>query len=104
MNPFQVRPDGVRVSLRVTPRAGRDALAGLWTGGDEIAVAVKVAAAPDDGQANDAVLRLLAKSWDVPRSALTLVSGATARRKIVMVAGEPARLLPRLQASVETRE
>ena len=102
MSPFQVRPDGVRVALRVTPRAGRDALAGLWTGGEETALAVKVAAAPDDGAANEAVLRLLARSWDVPRSTLSLVAGATARRKIVMVAGEPARLLPLMQASVET--
>ncbi len=102
MSPFQVRPDGVRVALRVTPRAGRDALAGLWTGGEDTALAVKVAAAPADGDANDAVLRLLARSWDVPLSALNLVSGATGRRKIVMVTGEPARLLPLMQASVET--
>lgn len=102
MSPFQVRPDGVRVALRVTPRAGRDALAGLWTGGADTALAVKVAAAPADGDANDAVLRLLARSWDVPLSALNLVSGATGRRKIVMVTGEPARLLPLMQASVET--
>lgn len=74
--------------MRLTPRGGRDAIDG-W-GEDEAGRAVlkaRVSAAPTDGQANAALLKLLAKALGVPRSALTLAAGDTARVKTILVEG-----------------
>lgn len=57
---------------------------------------VMVTAVPDSGRANEALVRLLAKQWKVPGSAITLVAGATDRNKILHVAGDPADLMTRL--------
>jgi hypothetical protein len=72
-----------RISVRLTPRAGRNAIDG-WDG--EI-LRARVAAPPVDGKANDALLRLLAKALDVAASGVVLVSGAQSRVKIVEVDG-----------------
>jgi uncharacterized protein len=69
--------------VRVTPRAGRDEIAG-WQGEE---LRVRLRAPPVDGRANDALLRLLASSLDVPPSSIVLVSGATARVKRLRVEG-----------------
>lgn len=98
-SPVTVSGDGVRVALRVTPRAGRDRIDGLITDGDgRAALKLSVTAAPEDGKANMAVLKLLAKAWDVPRTALSVASGAAARRKIVHVAGDGPALARRINA------
>jgi uncharacterized protein YggU (UPF0235/DUF167 family) len=72
-----------RLRLRVSPGAGRAAIVGRY--GE--AWKVRVTAAPEDGRANDAVLRLLADVLAVPRGALTLISGHSARDKIVELTG-----------------
>ena len=61
---------------------------------------VRVSAAPEDGKANTAVIKLLSKQWRIPKSAVTIASGATSRRKILHVAGDPDRLLLDLGAWV----
>jgi uncharacterized protein YggU (UPF0235/DUF167 family) len=48
---------------------------------------VRVAAAPERGKANEAVLALLADTLSVPRASVTLVSGSASRDKIVELAG-----------------
>jgi uncharacterized protein len=74
----------VVVTVRVTPRSGRDAVEGLDEQG---ALRVWVTAAPTDGAANTAVTRLLAKTLAVPRGAVTVVSGATSRHKQLRIEG-----------------
>ena len=76
----------VRIAVRVTPRAGRDAIDG-WSAaaGGQRVLHVRVAAAPAGGDANDSVLRLLAKALGVPRTSLRIVSGASGRTKIVEI-------------------
>lgn len=96
-SPVTTSGDGVRVALRVTPRAGRDRIEGLTEDADgRVALKLSVAAAPEDGKANTAVLKLLAKAWGVPRTALSVASGAGARRKIVHVAGDGPTLARRI--------
>ena len=75
-----------RITVRLTPRGGRDAIDG-WDGD---VLRVRVAAAPVDGKANDALLRLLAKALGVAPSRVTLVSGAQARLKSVDIDGMAA--------------
>lgn len=87
---------GVRLAVRVTPKGGRDALAGLVVDarGDE-RLALKVRAAPADGEANAAVLALLARSFGVAKSAVTLTRGETGREKLIHIAGDGAVLAAR---------
>jgi uncharacterized protein (TIGR00251 family) len=73
------------LAVRLTPRADRDAIVG---GGDEDGVIrVRVTAPPVGGQANMALVKLLAKALGVPKSHLTIVRGQSARDKLVRVEG-----------------
>jgi uncharacterized protein YggU (UPF0235/DUF167 family) len=58
---------------------------------------IRVKAVPDKGKANAAVIALLARALGVPKAAVTLVSGDTARLKTVAIAGDPAELEQRLR-------
>ena len=87
------------LKLRVSPGARRPGLAGRH--GD--AWKVRVAEPPEDGRANEAVLRLLAEALDVPRARLTLVSGQTSRDKIVMLDGLEQAQTERLLESAEEK-
>ena len=74
------------IRLRVTPNAGRDAIEGYETLADGTGVLrIRVAAVPDKGKANAAVIALLAKSLHLPKSSITLLSGETARLKTVRI-------------------
>jgi len=79
----------VRVAIRVRPGAGRTQVGGNHDG----ALVVRVTARAVEGQANEATVRALAEAFDVPRRAVSLVSGATNRSKVVDVDGAtPERL------------
>ncbi|PZN92216.1 MAG: hypothetical protein DCF31_17140 [Alphaproteobacteria bacterium] len=92
---------GIRLRVRVTPRGGRDAVEGVGADADEAPhLKLRVAAAPVDGDANDAVEKLLAKWLGVPRSKVEVVGGETVRLKTVMIDGDPVQLLHRCQQRV----
>jgi uncharacterized protein YggU (UPF0235/DUF167 family) len=57
-----------------------------------------VTAAPEDGKANAALLRLLAKTWRLPRTALAVTGGATSRLKTVTIRGDGQALAGMLNA------
>jgi uncharacterized protein (TIGR00251 family) len=100
-SPFTAVADGVRVRLKVTPRAAADRVGGLQAEADGgVALKVAVTAVAEDGRANRAVIDLLAKSWRLPKRSLTILQGAADRRKVLQVAGDPAELLPRLAAAL----
>ena len=91
--PWRHSTGGVSIALRVTPRGGRDHIDGVETLADGRSVLkVRVRAIADGGEANRAVLGLLAKSLGVPKASVRLLSGATSRLKQVAVDGDPARL------------
>ena len=93
MDPWRYSKDGISVSLRVTPRGGRDDIDGIeqLANGRNV-VKVRVRAVADGGEANRAVTELLAKALRVPKASVRLLSGATSRMKQVAVDGDPARL------------
>ncbi len=93
--------DGVRVAVRLTPRAQADRLDGIARRADGApALKVSVTAPPAEGRANDALLQLLAREWKVPRRDLAIVGGRKSRSKTVRIAGEPVSLLKRLGATL----
>jgi len=95
-HPAFVEPAGAGVRLRVkaVPGASRDAIAGVL--GDRLKI--RVSAPPEGGRANDAIRRVLAKAFGVPRSEVELDSGATSRDKAFVIAGDPADLASRAAA------
>jgi uncharacterized protein len=96
---FRITPEGLLVSLRVTPNAGRDAIDGAETRDDGSTVLrLRVAAVPDKGKANAAVSALLAKTLGIPKSSVALVSGETARFKTVLIAAPTEAVLARLSS------
>ncbi|MGZ8362535.1 MAG: DUF167 domain-containing protein [Caulobacteraceae bacterium] len=89
------RPEPLRLSVRVTPRGGRDGIDGwMEDAAGRPLLKVRVASAATDGQANAALIRLLARRLGVPASAVTLISGATSRVKRLEIAGADADALP----------
>ncbi len=93
--------DGVRIAVRLSPRARADRIDGVAHLPDGSAVLkVSVTTPPTENRANDALLQLLARRWDLPRRDLTLVGGRKSRSKVVHVAGDPAPMMQRLDAAV----
>lgn len=97
--PWRVVDGGATVAVRLTPRGGRDAIDGPGELSDGRKVLlVRVRQVPENGAANAALLKLLAKSAGVPASAAEVVSGHTARLKTVRLAGDGAGIVAALRA------
>ena len=77
---------GTVIAVRLTPKAGRNAISDGPTG-----LLVRVTAVPEDGRATAAVVKLLAKAMRIAPSRLILVRGATSRDKVFRVASQAAR-------------
>jgi uncharacterized protein (TIGR00251 family) len=80
-----VRPvkEGIELPITVLPRSSRNAVAGL----QDNRLKLKISRPPVDGQANAACCRLLADTFNIPVSKVTVVRGHTSRRKTVMLEG-----------------
>src|SRR5262245_36781931 len=87
---------GASLRVRVKPRASRDALAGERDG----ALLVRLTAPPIEGEANAALVRLLARALRVPASAISIAQGTKGRDKVLRVAAlGAAELRARLSAA-----
>lgn len=90
---FTPAQNGLRLTVKLTPKGRKNALSGTMPApdGGEILKA-SVTAPPEDGKANEALIRLLAESWDMPRGAFTITAGATSRTKGILLSGNPQTL------------
>lgn len=96
--PFTVADGAVLARVRVAPKASAGRLCGPCADANgSPALKVAVAAAPEGGKANAALVQMLARAWDVPKSSVTVVAGARDRRKTVGIRGDVADLAPRLR-------
>ena len=96
--PWILAADGVVLTVRLTPKGGRDAVDGIEHMDDGRAVLkVRVRALPTGGEANAALIQVIARATGVAPRAVELVSGATARIKRLRITGDAAALLARLQ-------
>ncbi len=87
----------MRLAVRLTPRGGRDAIDGWAVDGEgRPYLKVRVTAPPVEGAANAALLAFLAKSLGVPKSSLSIASGAGARLKLIEIADCDALSLDRV--------
>jgi uncharacterized protein (TIGR00251 family) len=96
--PWAAAAGGVVLTVRLTPKGGRDAIDGIETGADgKPVLKVRVRAAPREGEANDALVRLIAKVVGVPLRAVSLTSGHSARLKRLKIDGPAIALTESLE-------
>lgn len=93
--------DGILVAVRLTPKGGREGIDGIERLSDGRAVLkARVRAAPTGGEANAALVRLLARTLDVAPRAVGVVAGAATRVKRVKIVGDSAALARALERIV----
>ena len=75
---------GAAITVKVTPRAKKTAVAGVM---DDGTIKIKIAAPPVDGAANKALIEFLAQALGLPRSQVDIVAGESSERKLVSLVG-----------------
>lgn len=103
--PFRETNSGILIFVRLTPKARSNRIDGIAhedTG--QARLKVKVRAVPKKGAASTALIGLLAKTLDVAKSSLSLVSGTTDRRKTILLTGNHETMRPLLQALLNRLE
>ncbi|KAF0224027.1 MAG: hypothetical protein FD176_1425 [Rhodospirillaceae bacterium] len=95
--PYSITGQGLRLFIRLTPKGSRDKIDGLAAEADGgVVLKASVTAVPEDGKANAALIKMLAKEWRVAKSDFEIIAGATDRRKTVLISGDGALLAARL--------
>ncbi|NQV59845.1 MAG: DUF167 domain-containing protein [Alphaproteobacteria bacterium] len=88
--PFRANDAGVAIAVRLRPGASANRIDGIQTLADGgVCLSVRVTAVPEKGKANQAMIKLLAKAWHVPRGNLAVIAGAKERNKTLFLQGEP---------------
>ena len=98
MSFWRPEPDAVLVRVKVQPKSRRPALGGVKPAADGPRLAIAVTDAPEDGRATRAACEALAEALGIAASSVALAQGATSREKTLRVAGDPAILVPKLEA------
>jgi uncharacterized protein (TIGR00251 family) len=97
--PWSVRGGALVLCVRLTPKSVRDEIIGVDHLSDGRAVLkARVRAAPQDGEANAALIKLISKTLRIPAAAIRLESGATARLKTLVLTGDAEALVAALAA------
>jgi uncharacterized protein len=100
--PFRLRDDGIDLFVRLTPKAALDRIDGVEATADgRTHLKARVRAVPENGAANTALERLLAKALGVPASSISVVTGSTSRLKTLRLEGDAAALADRIKALFE---
>lgn len=96
---FTAEPGGVRLAVRLTPRASRDAFAGLAADADGRQVLlIRLSAPPVEGAANRALVAFLADALGLRKADVMIRAGETSRQKLLHVQGDASAILARLSA------
>jgi uncharacterized protein (TIGR00251 family) len=86
--PVEKSKNGVMLYVRATPKASRNAITGIAErAGQQLELKISVTAVPDGGKANEAILSLLVNEWRL-KSPMRVMSGATNRHKVILMAGD----------------
>jgi len=102
--PWSIAAQGLTVVVRLTPRGGRDAIDGIELRADgQCVLKARVRAAATEGEANAALVSLIARAAGVPPRDVTLVGGATSRIKRLAVAGHGPTLATALEKVLPPR-
>jgi len=78
---------GVTLAVRAQPGAKKTAIGGIYGGGATAQLKIAVQAPPLEGRANEALIAFLARTFDLPKSAVKLQSGELSRNKVLLLEG-----------------
>ena len=96
--PWANSAEGLVINVRLTPKGGRDAIEGIEALADgQSVLKARVRAAASDGEANDALQRLLARTLDIAPRDIVLVAGRTSRIKRLLVRGDAHAVARKLE-------
>lgn len=94
--PYSRQSDHLRLSIRLTPNARHDGFDGIEIGTDgEAYLKARVTEIPESGKA---LIALLASTLKRPKSSISILSGETARKKILRIDGDPEETVEKLEA------
>ena len=80
--PCRASKNGVELFVRATPKAAHERIGDITHDANEHCyLKIYITTAPEDGKANEAIINLLAKTFKLPKTCITLISGATHRLK-----------------------
>ena len=97
--PWRFEGDDVLLSVRLTPRAAKESIGGVWRDSKGAAwLCASVRAVPEKGKANDALIALVSKLFLIPPSAISLDTGGVSRLKRLRIVGAGAQALLKLQS------
>lgn len=100
--PTEIVGGGLRLYLRVTPKASANKIDGVAaTASGAQVLKVRVTAVPERGKANKAVIKLVAKALGVAPGTLSVIAGDTSRNKTLALDGDPAFLQEKIQKLLE---
>ena len=103
-NLFYIVNDKFRFIARLTPKASQNWIVSLAHETDgSVVIKTLVTAAPEADKANTILLKLLATEWKLPKSSLSIINGATTRRKIIEIAIDRQIVAPVLTARIKRR-
>ena len=91
---------GVMLTVRLTPKSARDEIVGIETFGEETVLKARMRALPEDGRANQALEKLIARWIKVPASSVSVAQGTKSRLKQVKIGGKPDELAAAIVASL----
>lgn len=97
---YQTTPDGLKVFVRLSPKAKREGIEGIHTdpnGTERLKIAVS--APPVDGKANEYLIKWLAKYLHIAKSSITLISGTTDRSKTLLIVGNSDEIIQKLETT-----
>ena len=97
---WRVTRGGIEVLVRVSPKSAREGVDGMMETAQGAALAVRVRAVAEKGEANRAVERVIAQWLDVGKGSVAVSAGGKSRVKTVEIAGEPAELAARIEMRV----
>jgi uncharacterized protein (TIGR00251 family) len=99
--PWRPHGEGVRLAVRLTPRASRNGVDGIVRDAEgRPALQLRLCAPPVEGAANKALLAFVADALALRKADVEIVSGTTARHKLLQLSGDVETILARLETWV----
>ena len=100
--PWAAMPGGLRLAVRLSPRASRNKIEGIATGADgKPVLKIRLTAPPVDGAANAALIDFLAQTLGLRKAEIVIRSGETSRLKLLHLSGDADVLGAKLEAVTE---
>lgn len=86
---FKDTPEGVILSIKVTPKCNKSEISGV----ENEELKIRLAAVPEDGKANAELIRFLSRFFTIPKSTFFVISGEQSRHKRILITGVRKELL-----------